>query len=387
MEIVEDKKTSPKRLLLKEYKMPSKKEDKLGYIDSLRGVAILMVIIVHIAQKVPGLTKSVKEVAMYGQMGVQLFFILSAYTLCLSIDRRKGEKKLLHFYIRRFFRIAPLYYFGIFLYFIVSLIMEKAFNDSTRLADYTFLNIFSNVLFYHGFYPPAINNIVLGGWSIGAEMAFYVGVPFLFSAIERYDKKKGTVLAIPFIGLLLSLCFFVFLAFFKKVHVENNNVLYYNLVNQLPVFLLGISYYFYERNFAGKGKRSFIVNLSIFLILSLLSISLFIRAFNFTLIPFVSGLSFVFLIELFKNHKRLNSGVLRRIGQLSFSMYILHFLFAYYGTEYLATHLLNKIWMPEVSAIFCFSVSVLLTFMFAVITEKYIEQRGIKFGKYIISKW
>ena len=47
--------------------------------------------------------------------GVELFFVVSALTLCLSSAARSNREALptLNFYIRRFFRIAPMFYIAI----------------------------------------------------------------------------------------------------------------------------------------------------------------------------------------------------------------------------------------------------------------------------------
>ena len=98
---------------------------KLKFIDSIRGVAILMVILVHTAQRISGLGVLASTITMYGQMGVQLFFIASAYTLCLSSQRRANETlPYIKFGIRRFFRIAPAYYSGILTYFVISVLLS-----------------------------------------------------------------------------------------------------------------------------------------------------------------------------------------------------------------------------------------------------------------------
>lgn len=49
------------------------------------------------------------QVALTGQRGVALFFIVSAFTLFLSYDNRKEERHpTRNFFIRRFFRLAPM---------------------------------------------------------------------------------------------------------------------------------------------------------------------------------------------------------------------------------------------------------------------------------------
>ena len=94
---------------------------KYQYIDSLRGIAILLVILVHIATVLgfmyypqfnehPIFAKFVHN----GMYGVLLFFILSAFTLIMSHYNRIGEPHSTRsFIIRRFFRIAPMYYLAI----------------------------------------------------------------------------------------------------------------------------------------------------------------------------------------------------------------------------------------------------------------------------------
>ena len=58
-------------------------KSRVEWIDFAKGVAILMVIVVHLSQTLP-LTRCFKEVASFGAMGVQLFFILSAYCLYMT---------------------------------------------------------------------------------------------------------------------------------------------------------------------------------------------------------------------------------------------------------------------------------------------------------------
>jgi peptidoglycan/LPS O-acetylase OafA/YrhL len=86
----------------------------LIFLDSLRGLAALYVLLYHLAVMphpalhVPAWAASV---VLSGGTGVTLFFIASAFSLCHSA--RPGEDKgneLIAFYLRRFFRIAPLFY-------------------------------------------------------------------------------------------------------------------------------------------------------------------------------------------------------------------------------------------------------------------------------------
>lgn len=153
---------------------PTRPLVRLDFIDSIRGVAILMVILTHVAPVVPDLPAWLASVALFGRFGVQLFFIASAYTLCLSADRKFGRPGALRAYaIHRYLRIAPVYYLAIPLYALVGAVVLASRSGALAVPEqYTWMNVLSNLTFTHGLYPPANNTIVPGGWSIGTEMLF-----------------------------------------------------------------------------------------------------------------------------------------------------------------------------------------------------------------------
>ena len=94
---------------------------KLEYIDALRGWAVLLVISSHVSGPLLELPYPARKLANFGWYGVQLFFLASAITLLISwrTDGRAFLPKVPEFFIRRFFRIAPLYYLGAIFYFII----------------------------------------------------------------------------------------------------------------------------------------------------------------------------------------------------------------------------------------------------------------------------
>jgi peptidoglycan/LPS O-acetylase OafA/YrhL len=360
-------------------------QDRFEYIDSSRGIAILMVVFVHTSQSIKGLNPHTIDLTEFCQLGVQLFFVLSAVTMCNSLEKvNLGKKNILLFYLKRFFRIAPLYYAGIIIYFSISLLLN--YRDSGILkADeqYNPLNIISNVVFVHGFYRPANNNIVPGGWSIGTEMVFYLMVPFLF-LFYKHLKNKVIFLIIPFLFLVSNLVIFNMVNERLLLNKDQIIFIYYNLFNQLPVFLIGISYFFYFRTYENKQPGNFKwMTVSIFVFIFSLFAMAKIR-YNISLTPVLSAVSFVFLIEVFRNCHFLINRVLVRIGQLSYSIYIFHFIFAWYisGQVY---KMMKEYVFPELGLVICFLISVFLTSMVAMASEKAIEKPGIDFGRKISS--
>ena len=371
-------------------------EPKLDYIDSLRGIAILMVIFVHTSQSVPELPLWIKTIAMYGQFGVQLFFVVSAITLCISTERRYSEKNMTKkYFVRRFFRIAPLYYIGILWYFFFMSAKMSLETGVLKNADgYTLVSILANFFFVHGFYPPANNNIVPGGWSIGTEMAFYILFPALFLLFKKINNT-GTI---QLIGLFTSMiCGYYFFEYYfvatADISISENNFYYYNLFNQLPVFMLGILMYFLSINRVIEKIPTVISLFFLCLFLGLTVILWHGYLFNiyyippkpFILIPFTVGMAFVFLYNIFMKNKALNLSILKKVGRVSYSMYLLHFMFAWHTADYL-NRWLGYTERPIYVFALYYILTVVASFALGIISERFIEKPGILFGKRLIEK-
>src|SRR5258706_2273013 len=169
--------------------MEQVRENKLRFVDALRGFAILGVLVIHCGQigtnQFPEL---IQAVIINGAIGVQLFFVASAFTIFLTYGNRydKEINPRTNFFIRRFFRIAPMYYFGI-IYFL----WQDGFGARYWLGDASTIstwNVLSNILFVHSINPYWITSVVPGGWSIAVEVSFYCLVPFLFLRIRNLNQ-------------------------------------------------------------------------------------------------------------------------------------------------------------------------------------------------------
>lgn len=359
-----------------------KSANRLSNIDLLRGTAILLVIICHVSQSQVGLPYMARSIFNFGQIGVQLFFFLSAYTLCLSMEKRVEKRKLLNFYIRRFFRIAPLYYLGIIVYYCVSNI--PVLNISVVVTNnkcYTLLNVLSNLTFVHGAIQ-AYNNcpLVPGGWTISDEMLFYLIFPLLFIFFKKNGNKRWFSFLIPILGLFFSCVFFAVIRLIDK-NAVNNYFFYYDIINQLPVFLLGISYFnLSKRTFKRFSPTSSIIFFFLFFIIAF-SLSLKLKN-DFSTAIFFSGISFMFLTN-FASKLKMRFRVLEKIGRLSFSIYIFHFLFAFPLTIYFVK-VVGKNFNSYISLFFSVSITLICSFVIAFFSEKLIEKPGINIGKRII---
>jgi len=82
---------------------------RIQYLDGLRGVAILSVLMFHAFSRWPGIVPYGSEfvkvpIFFYGWLGVQLFFMISGYVIFMSLER---SRNLHGFLIRRWIRLFP----------------------------------------------------------------------------------------------------------------------------------------------------------------------------------------------------------------------------------------------------------------------------------------
>ena len=136
-------------------------------VDLLRGILAVGVLFYHtlISEGGPALPQ-------IGRHGVYAFFVISGFALYTSYrDRLGSAAEVRAYFLARFWRIAPLYYTAVAL-------SVAAFGASDALLTKAFLN----ASFLFGFANPGETSMVVGGWSIGIEMAFYALFPVIVLA-------------------------------------------------------------------------------------------------------------------------------------------------------------------------------------------------------------
>lgn len=88
---------------------------RLEFLDALRGLAAAYVLVYHmLLLPQPNLIapRWAEKFALNGGTGVTMFFIVSAFSLYYTMPLRLKERNpTFSFYLHRFFRIAPLFYF------------------------------------------------------------------------------------------------------------------------------------------------------------------------------------------------------------------------------------------------------------------------------------
>ena len=171
-------------------------QQRLAYIDALRGFAILAVIFNHTGTLVSA-GGWLGRLAMLGAYGVQLFFVVSAFTIFLTFDRARQREAhpVKNFFTRRLMRIVPLYWGGILLYTAVYGVGSRGWLGAPELWHYPVHLTLTNVL-----HPLTQSSVVPGGWSISAEVLFYLTVPLWFALVRTLKGALIFVAACVLLG-------------------------------------------------------------------------------------------------------------------------------------------------------------------------------------------
>jgi peptidoglycan/LPS O-acetylase OafA/YrhL len=164
-------------------------------LDGVRALSIFGVILAHASGQLRSL--------FHGHQGVNAFFVLSGFlitTLLLREERDHGRVNLAGFYIRRSFRILPLYYLTLALYSVLLL----GFQLMPDRAEF-----FRHALPYYALYFPEYIHLNQDGpfahsWSLGIEEKFYALWPLLGFVLLRARSVRPLVL-FGLIGSILLL--------------------------------------------------------------------------------------------------------------------------------------------------------------------------------------
>ena len=154
-------------------------------LDGLRAIAFFILFGLH------------TEYLQFGWMGVQMFFVLSGFLITDILLRMKENlplgSYLYKFYVRRFLRIFPLYYFflilmvGLAAWLISINFRASLMNVILDQAVYAFLYLYDFISAYRGFVSSRFLDHL---WSLSVEEQFYLVWPLLVFLTPKKHLKK-----------------------------------------------------------------------------------------------------------------------------------------------------------------------------------------------------
>ncbi|MEH6421691.1 acyltransferase family protein [Pseudomonas sp. CGJS7] len=357
----------------------SESQPRLPQLDAMRGLAALYVVIFHVmAMPEPDLAVPAAALPIVGMggTGVALFFVMSAFSLCLTWPRHaESGMPLGSFYLSRLFRIAPL---------ILVLLSVMVFKDQFRPAPlYSYVEAAWNYSLLFGLSAQWQQGIVMGSWTIGVEMLFYA----LFPLIAMRLRGLWPQLAL----LVLSYLFAAWAKTGLPAGLAHFGA-HIGLISQMPVFALGCVLFELWRRMRGLPQR----RASAIGVALLLAGLAGLGGLFYGVLPTIPLLSdnTWFLAALFygsmllglllASNRLLVNRVTCFLGAISYSLYLVHpflvsRLYGVFAKFYAA--------LPDgIAYLACLTLSLALTVPAAWLTYRFIEKPGIRLGHRLLAR-
>lgn len=275
-----------------------------------------------------------------GTVAVTSFFFISGFLIPLAFDTHYSAGSSIsaigRFFYHRFLKIYPLYFASLaivvaftYLNFLIrGRELPNGYGSLTSFVqNFLLIGINQSELYgsYHRFNNPA--------WSLDVELQFYLLVPFIYKAFKTHPSSSKLV-------LLLASFVSCYLMFYPAGLVD------------IDRSLLAYSFYFVAGWFFFLSGRSqeFFLNLSYSLGISfsLLTIAFFIE--SIIIKTSLMSLSLMSLSCYFLVHqRRLSFSLLdKRLGELSYPIYILHFVLSPVVLLVLSLLRVSELSIPEI---------------------------------------
>ena len=333
-------------------------------LDSIRAVAISMVLVFHVAVEYDA--SSIDFVATwflkYGFLGVDIFFPLSGFLITRFLINNHGNSSIKTFFLRRFFRIFPLYIIAVTAYFIAAKITNHELDTLNRIwINYLFLTGWFIFVDGRESVPYTIT------WSLSVEEFAYI----IFGFASWFLRARFVVIL-----ALLSVLPLIFR--FYLIYQGYDNIYFFPLTRLDSIAIGGLVAVLIRNEIKLLALLTF--SLIFACVLSGLSYNI-ASPLLYTKISLITCLLIViFETRLFENKLKENSllpfKILSVVGFYSYYIYLFHYFNIYFFlaiTEKI--HIANvPFW---ISVVVCFFA----TFVQAYFSFRYFEGPMMRFGK------
>jgi peptidoglycan/LPS O-acetylase OafA/YrhL len=299
-------------------------------IQVLRGLAVLAVVLYH----------SALEFFPNGYLGVDVFFTISGFVIAPKLleifaknqSRVNSFSKLIYFYKRRFFRLAPsLVSALLFSALIIFCFGRPGDHEMVAKQGIATILLLANVgawSFSGDYFNPKVNPLI-HTWSLSVEEQFYIIIPILLllSLIVNNKCRKYSRNRISVFGVLLIITLLSFILFLNPNVIPIFNLSdhfnFYSVVPRFWQFTIGILGYIVINNKKIARINPFYSQLYILLLLLLIFGSFDL---NFNLKTVCTNVCVILIImsNSLEVHLKLINRLLIKIGDCSYSIYLFH---------------------------------------------------------------
>lgn len=154
----------------------------IANLDGLRAISILLVMIHHTTHfNIPALENFQDN----ARLGVSVFFVISGYLICTLFLRERdqfGDVSLKAFFLRRIYRLLPLYYVVLLLECVLVFVLNVYSPENREL----FARKLPGYLFYYSnWLTTATQGPFFVSWSLAIEEQFYLAFGLMFAFLSR----------------------------------------------------------------------------------------------------------------------------------------------------------------------------------------------------------
>ena len=208
---------------------------RLDSLDYLRGVAAFYVVAHHLSEFQYASDLHIdlpfRKLLVLGFLGVDIFFVLSGFVMAHGYrERLRMPGALLPYARARFARLAPLHFLTTMILLAIVLAMSSRVPIALPRFDHTWLGW--NILNLQGIIPNQ-SNWNYPSWSISFEMVAYILFP---AALVLLRKHPGVVFAL---GMATTTIFYVWI---RRYHPTDFDLTTYGvgaLVRSVGLFMAG----------------------------------------------------------------------------------------------------------------------------------------------------
>lgn len=196
-----------------------KKTTHLNWLDAIRGAAALYVVCHHAVMQVivigdhahDPFYRLLQLLTSYGHYAVDVFIVLSGYSLMLPIIAKQQFGNIWIFYLRRTIRIV-LPYFAALIFTLIIIYFWLGVNDASHWAEVSLPvtkdYIFKHILLIHQWFPDAANKINPAFWSVGVEYQIYFLFPLFYWLAKCIGFVKSFVVITLISYVLWAVCYY-----------------------------------------------------------------------------------------------------------------------------------------------------------------------------------
>lgn len=170
-------------------------QTRLGVLDGLRGIAMLLVLWYHVWEIswLPAPLHALQFVPETGFVGVDLFFYISGFVIVYpfvkALARGEAPPPWGHFAYRRAIKIVPSYLLCIAVCIAIGYAQFASAGEAAR-------DIVTHLLFIHTWWPDTYGSINGVLWTLAVEVEFYAIFPLIWFFFRREPLVTAAVMVL-----------------------------------------------------------------------------------------------------------------------------------------------------------------------------------------------